>query len=219
VASHIDRCRSCTDTLEALEGVGDSLRSAAAAGPVPSLAGLAPGVLARLRAESAHSWRSVFQRAVEDARWALVGGGSFLGTCASILLVWLAIAPGTLHETNDSMAARLRSMSSHSGVLMLLATPEHAPVQRPRVMMFDTGKRVASVPAFPWVPEDTAAVSRLMQIMTQKTMTPSEREEAEALVSEIRDAAPTPQHGYPPTGSLLVHQVHLVADVVTVRGL
>src|SRR6185295_11458283 len=77
VSQHIESCRRCTEEIEVRRTVGGMIRESASEWRlVPQPAGLASGVVTRVRAESAISWRAVFNRAVEDWHWVIVGGGA-----------------------------------------------------------------------------------------------------------------------------------------------
>src|SRR5262245_377367 len=70
VAQHVEACRRCTEEVEVRRAVGGMIRDSASHWhkfTAPS--GLASGVVTRVRAESALSWRSVLNRAVEDWHW------------------------------------------------------------------------------------------------------------------------------------------------------
>ena len=91
VAEHLDLCRECASEVADIRGLGDGLRAAASGFSMPpALAGLADGVISRVRAEAAQSWRGVFSRAIEDWHWAVVGLGSLAATTTNLLFVSLA---------------------------------------------------------------------------------------------------------------------------------
>ena len=124
VACHLERCRPCSDALEDIRAIGDVLRARADA-PVNSmeLAGLASGVISRIRAEDAQSWRAVLGRATGDWHWALVGSGSVMATVLSVLVVALTCQLGAQGEREDSVAALLNNFSAPTGRMLVIATP------------------------------------------------------------------------------------------------
>jgi hypothetical protein len=73
------------------------------------LAGLAGGVVSRVGAERALSWRAMFDRAVEDWHWFLVGFGSVTAAFFSVTFVSAVLHFGPAPERQDSVAALLSS--------------------------------------------------------------------------------------------------------------
>jgi hypothetical protein len=112
--THINECQACARELGALAGLGDALRLAAAPAPADDWAGVAPGVVARLRAEHHESLRARAQRMFEDMHLVWIALAS---TTATFLCG--AVALGTLHfaspERHDSMAAVIAVMAAPSG--------------------------------------------------------------------------------------------------------
>ena len=224
VSTHVEQCRDCASELDAIASIGTALRHAAAHAPAPELAGLASGVVARVRAESAQSWRGLFDRAIQDWRWALVGAGSVAATFVSTLLVSAIVWEGPSAQRDDSLAARMRNLSSYSGVMMVVARDQDGPLQ---AMLFDNGTARSSVPpAF----RDSAADAFLAKLadvinrigptknLAASALGDADRREAEVLMDEMSrlGTGEPPRASY---GTLLVHELHLVTPVVTVKGL
>jgi hypothetical protein len=112
--AHLKDCPPCGRELRELAGVGDLLRQAAAPGPSEDWAGLASGVVARMRAEKHESLRGRVERLFEDLHLVWIALAS---TAATFLCG--AVALGTLHfaspERHDSMAAMIAVMAAPSG--------------------------------------------------------------------------------------------------------
>jgi anti-sigma factor RsiW len=112
--SHIKDCSGCDEELRELGSVGDALRLAAAPGPADDWTGLAPGVVARIRAENHESLRARAERLFEDLHLIWIGLASTTAT-----LLCGVIALGTLHfaspERPDSMAAMIAVMAEPLG--------------------------------------------------------------------------------------------------------
>lgn len=124
VAQHLNTCAACADEEAAFGRVGDVLRELAQETPAPSeLAGLASNVITRTRAESAESWRGLFDRAVSDWHWTIVGTGSVAATFVSTLAVSALLVFGTKPMDADSLSSRLSPASGSAGVLYMYATP------------------------------------------------------------------------------------------------
>ena len=223
VSTHVEQCRECASELDAIASIGGSLRLAAAHAPAPELAGLASGVVTRVRAESAQSWRGLFERAIQDWRWALVGAGSVAATFVSTLLVSAIVWEGPSAQRDDSLAARMRNLSSYSGVMMVVARDQDGPLQ---AMLFDNGTSPSSIPPAFRDGAD-AFLKKLADVMTRIGSSPNmaanalgaaDRAEAEALMDEMSRLG-TGEPPRPTYGTLLVHELHLLTPVVTVKGL
>jgi len=92
VSRHLGVCEACAREVDAMGGLGDLLRRAAADDEAPAgIEGLASSVVTRVRAESAVSWAARFERAVGDSRLLWVGTGSVLGAMATMLVVAFAV--------------------------------------------------------------------------------------------------------------------------------
>ena len=125
VSSHLDVCRECGDEARTLTELGEMLRGAAASTSVPmdDLAGLADGVVSRVRAEDQQSWFATLSRGVDDCHWLLVGVGSVAAAVISTLLVCAMIQVG-VQEREDSLAGVMMGLSSSVDVVTAsLAVP------------------------------------------------------------------------------------------------
>lgn len=225
VSQHLVACADCADEVEWLGDVGQQLRVAASNQPLPVLSGMTDGVLERVRAESRYGWHSWVESAIQDWRFALVGAGSLAATCFCVFLAWAAIAwDGPARANDDSIAARLRNLGSHSGVLMLVASPAGGTLQDSELVRVDNG--APGTPAWsPYTPvrsgADAYLVGKLMDVVTRhglRSMREPDRREAEALLDEMKRPMTTETAG-PRFGALVVHEIHLVTDVLTVKGL
>ena len=221
VSTHVEQCRECASELDTIASIGTSLRLAAAQAPAPELAGLASGVVARVRAESAQSWRGLFDRAIEDWRWALVGAGSIAATFVSTLLVSAIVWEGPAAQRDDSLAARMRNLSSYSGVMMVVARDQDGPLQ---AMLFDNGTSRSSLPP-DFRAGAEAFLARLADVATRigsttnlaaSALGEADRRYAEALMDEM---SRLDEPARPTYGTLQVHELHLLTPVVTVKGL
>ena len=117
VSQHIESCRYCTDEVYARRAVGESVRGALGLRPLAVPAGLASGVVARVRAESALSWRAMLSRAVEDWHWAIVGGGAVSATFVSALFCSALLVFGTAVPQADSLSSLGKGLRESPGVM------------------------------------------------------------------------------------------------------
>jgi hypothetical protein len=136
VSRHLEDCPSCAEEVQARRDIGDSLRATVGVGAADELAGLAGGVISRVRAERAQSWRAMLERAVEDWHWALVGMGSLAAAVISVLSVSAIFSFGVLPPREDSLAALINHLGTPAGTLLLMATPVGTD-QVPMLMQFD----------------------------------------------------------------------------------
>jgi hypothetical protein len=219
VSMHLEGCEECAREVDAIASIGTVLRHAASTQRTPALEGLASGVVERVRAESAQSWRGMWARASQDWRWALVGAGSLAATFVSTLLVSAIVWEGPAGQRDDSLAARMRNLSTLSGVMMVVGRDQDGPLQ---AMLFDNGTSPSSIPP-PFRPTTEVFLAKLADVMTRigatantaaTPMGEADRLYTEALMNEIRFEAQRPTHG-----TVLVHELHLVTPVVTVKGL
>lgn len=222
VSTHLEDCVECTRELDAISSIGASLRFAAASREMPELSGLASGVVTRVRAESALSWRSLWDRASQDWRWALVGAGSLAATFVTTLLVSAIVWEGPARQRDDSLAARMRNLSSYPGVMMVVGRDQDGPLQ---AMLFDNGRMHSSVPAF--LTSTDVFMAKLADVFTRigaptnlaaSALGEADRREVEALMDEMTRLSPG-EAQRPTHGTVMVHELHLVTPVVTVRGL
>ena len=105
IGRHLQTCRECVEEEQELRNLGEWLRGSAMGAPSGDLAGLSSGVLSRMSAERAQSWRALFGRAVEDWHWPLVGMGSLAAGVITILLVSGLLWFGPSVSRTDSLAA------------------------------------------------------------------------------------------------------------------
>lgn len=112
VSQHVELCGACADAVAEIGDLGNVLRSGLAFHTEPAdLAGLADGVVSRVRAEDHESWRGLFERATEDLHWVMVGVGSVFAAFASALIVSVVVQSG-VEQRGDSLAALLNSLAT-----------------------------------------------------------------------------------------------------------
>jgi len=136
LSRHLEACADCIEEERALRDVGELLRGGAMALPPPDLAGLSGGLISRLHAEQAQSWRALFSRAIEDWHWALVGAGSLAAGAVSILFVSALLWFGPSPSRADSLEALLNNLGAPAGTLLLVTTSNG---RDPMVMQFENG--------------------------------------------------------------------------------
>lgn len=124
ITEHLDVCVRCRAEVEGLRRIGQLLRVGVDDQPEPPLTGLSSGIVARVRAEDAQSWRGLWERAVADWHWAIVGLGSVAATVASTLLVWAVFAFGAPAERADSLSAMLNDLSARSVTSFVVTRPD-----------------------------------------------------------------------------------------------
>ncbi len=111
-AQHIESCEHCSALVEGIHGLGESLRGVVPADPDPTvLAGLADGVVSRIRAEEHESWRGTFQRATDDFHWVVVGAGS-IGAAFLTALSVSVVMYSSVEQRADSLASVLNTAAS-----------------------------------------------------------------------------------------------------------
>jgi hypothetical protein len=145
VAHHLVSCGTCNDALEEIRAIGDLLRAESAA-PVPQLelAAVTSGVVSRVRAEQAQSWRALMRRATGDWHYALTGAGALAAAVMSIVFLSAIcrVVPG---RGGDSLALVLEKLERPAGQLFIRATPV-GPHQVPMWMrVIDDGAPLGSV--------------------------------------------------------------------------
>lgn len=112
VTTHLEGCESCADRVLEIGEIGQLVRSGAPVDHEPQdLAGLADGVVSRIRAEDHESWRGVFERATDDLHWVMVGVGSVAASFVSALIVAFVVQSG-MEQRADSLAALLNSLAA-----------------------------------------------------------------------------------------------------------
>ena len=111
VSQHIEDCDLCGAFVAGVQSIGGALRGAQAQDPDPSmLAGLADGVVSRIRAEERESWRGTFERATDDLHWVLVGVGSIAAAFFTAMSVSV-VMQSSVEQRADSLASMLNTMS------------------------------------------------------------------------------------------------------------
>lgn len=111
VSQHVELCARCTSRVEEISELGSLLREGVAAqAEPPDLAGLADGIVSRVRAEDHESWRGFFSRATDDLHWIMVGVGSVTAAFVSALVVSLVVQSG-VGQRGDSLAAMLNQLA------------------------------------------------------------------------------------------------------------
>lgn len=233
VAQHLELCRPCASSADALTGLGDALRTAVSddtAAP-PDMDGLASGVISRVGAESAASWRALMARAADGWHWAIVGGGSVAATFLTTGFVALILAFGPKPEREDSLAALISNLGRAPGMLFVYATPGGDGGDSV-LMQVDNGEPAATVltallatptgyqtqTEYELVGALSAALTRKGRVVDLYSMTPDDRRYAESLLDEIsrmRFSEPMAVGA-----AVAVHQVRLVTSTgVTAKGL
>lgn len=215
VSGHLEGCASCAGEVDRLRGIGSLLRSAArvAAAPPPML-GLAGGVVARIGAEAAQSWRAVFDRAIEDWHWIIVGGGSVAATFVSMLLVTAMLLFGPAPKQQDSLAGLMSSLETHPGTLFV----EVGDSRDARLMQVDTGAAsVRVMPAMLGISErdlvsafTNAVVSKRGGLVDFASMSANDRRNLELALAWISGFRAAPSAAST-TGQLNVLRIRLIA--------
>jgi len=229
VSEHVSSCRYCTDELHARAAVGESVRGALGINAVAVPAGLASGVVARIRAESALSWRAMLNRAVEDWHWAIVGGGAVSATFASALFCSALLVFGTAAPQADSLSALGTRLLESPGVMYAEVVPE-GPGQRD-LMLVQLATSAAPSEPYPSVfsrdrdDEERLMVNALAETLARSggingaAMSAATRKQTEWLLNNImRLRSGEPAVG--PYGALRVYRLHLITNTeVTAKGL
>ena len=114
IEAHVGECPPCARELAVLKRLGDGLRLAAAPSPADDWAGLAPGVIGRMRAEASESISARARRLFEDMHLVWIGLASTTATflCGAFVAGMLHFAPA---ERRDSMAGVIAVMAAPSG--------------------------------------------------------------------------------------------------------
>jgi hypothetical protein len=222
VVSHMERCTSCATEAEDLRGLGAGLRSAAASRPVPAFAGLASGVIGRVRAERAQSWRAMFERAVGDWHWVVVGAGSVLATTITTSVVWLVLWFGPAPERADSLAALLNNLSTSPGSMFLIVSPKADAKHLTLMQVSDASSRNVSVTMRMSERELVDALAHRLEQTGWRgqlhSMTADQRQDVESLLDDISSPRLADPALFGP--QITVRQVHLVTETsVTAKGL
>lgn len=116
VSHHVEACADCAAEVEVITSIGLELRRGGdASGESSDLAGLADGVVSRIRAEEHESWRGVFERAADDLHWVVVGAGSLAAAFVSALIVSVVIQSALVYR-DDSLAGLLANLAAPPGL-------------------------------------------------------------------------------------------------------
>lgn len=226
VAHHLNECHQCAGEEHAIRELGDQLRTAAPLGPVLDLSGLAGGVISRVRAEQAQSWRALYRRALEDWHWVLVGAGSVTAGCFSVAFLSALLWFGPSPQRADSLESLLNNLGASAGTLLIVATPVGRN-QDSMLMQFDSAAvgfesgGPVRVPLGLSGPSERDLVEALAETMVApdgrmsdlRSMPRVQRQRAETLLDEIqqlRYTAPTPWSG----GQVAVRRLGLVTNMV-----
>jgi hypothetical protein len=115
VAAHVRACRTCASEVAGVRGLGDLIRTSAAAraeqGEV-NFDRLQADIMARLAAEREESVPAQVSRAFEDMRLGFAALGSTVATLVSILIVIGIFSFGPRSERSDSIAGLLETMGA-----------------------------------------------------------------------------------------------------------
>jgi hypothetical protein len=227
VAHHLSECELCVGEERAIRDLGDRLRrTAPAAGPALDLSGLAGGVISRVRAEQAQSWRALYSRALDDWHWVLVGAGSLAAGFFSVAFLSALLWFGPSPQREDSLESLLNNLGQPAGTLLIIATPVGRN-QDSMLMQFDSAAvgfesgGPVRIPLGFSGPTERDLVEALAQTMVAadgrmsdlRAMSHVKRQRAEALLDEIqrlRYSAPTPWSG----GQVAVRRLGLVTNMV-----
>ena len=143
VAEHLSQCQACTSEVDVLRELGERLRLESPADSVDRLEGLAGGVIARIRAERAQSWRAMFDRAVDGWHWLLVGSSAVGAAVATALILSALIQFGPAPSRGDSIAGMMTTpptavLSSGEGAIYITsaADPDSASARRSHLVMY-----------------------------------------------------------------------------------
>lgn len=230
VSHHLEACADCRGQADAVGDLGELLRLGAShAAPVSELGGLAGGVISRVRAEQAQSWKALFERGIEDWHWVIVAAGSVTATCVSALLVSLLVLLASGRERDDSLAALLNNLGTPAGTLYVLAAPAGTDGD-PTVMQFDNdGLAVLAsgvMPAQFAAPSesdlvqalDSSLVSPDGRVTDIRRMSATERLYTDSLVDQISRLRLSPPRAA--AGRLTIRKIGLVAMTsVTAKAL
>ncbi len=235
VSQHLAECTSCAAEAEGLGQLGDVLRAAAlSSDPEPgAFDGLAGGVISRVRAERAQSWRGFIERLVDDWHYAIVGAGAVAAAFVSIAFVSVMLQFGPAPERDDSLAALIANLNSPAGTLFVEATPIGGKDRNSMLMqvgnelsMPDESFGAGTVPVVLRYVSEQEFVGALSDAMTHdgrllelRSMTEQQRRYTEGLLDAIGRLR-SGQTAFSSAGSLTVHSVWLVTNTgVTAKGI
>jgi anti-sigma factor (TIGR02949 family) len=228
VAQHIDSCLRCTEEIDARRSVGTLIRDSSVYWQhAPAPAGLASGVVTRVRAERALSWRAALNHAVEDWHWVIVGGGAVAATFVSMLLCAGLVLMGTTKPSAESLSALGTNISMSPGAMYAEVSRSGAPGQGFLLVQLETSGEPAGM--LPQVLTREAEERQLVNLLAQtldgggplqvNALPEKARRQAEWLLDNItRVRRVEPREG--PLNTLTVYRLHLVTNTeVTAKGL
>lgn len=233
VANHLQQCEPCAKDAAEWREIGDLLRATVSAEPLPAgLEGLAGGVVSRIRAESAQSWRAAFSRVFEDWHWIAVAGGSLSAAFVSTLIVSLLLQFGPTPHRDDSLAALITNLGSPAGTLFLFGTQDLSGKARPVLMQYVNGTGVSDGAVMPVslnTPSDLGTesdlVSKLSNTLSSRgpldsqSLHPKDRSYAESLLKDINKLH-FPDDSARPSATVTVRQFILTTSVgVSAKGI
>jgi anti-sigma factor RsiW len=192
VAAHLESCRRCAEEVDVRRSLGGMIRdSVAGEYQAPVADGLAPGVIARVRAESAMSWRAGLRRASEDWHWVIVGGGALTATFLSMTFCVALLLFGTATPSAESISTIGRNLRA-------APAPLYAEVSRrgsdgPVVLVqLDTGRSGGAVlpPSLDRREEERQWVDELGEAMARgwASLSEAERQHTARLLENITRA-------------------------------
>ena len=234
VSHHLTLCAACAGEAAAMSELGDVLRLAGASSVLPGeLDGLAGGVISRVQAERAESWRGFADRLVDGWHYAIVGLGSVAAAFVSIAVVSVMLEFGPTPERDDSLAALIANLNSPAGTLFVEASPLTGRDQHSMLMevnndlvMPDESLPSGVVPIVLRYASEQEFVGALSEAMTRdgrllelRSMSAQQRRYTEGLLDAIGRMR-SGQAGFTSTGSLNVHSLWLVTNTgVTAKGI
>ncbi len=235
VFHHLSVCKSCAAEAEFIGGLGDVLRQAVTSDArVPAeLDGLSGGVISRVRAERAQSWRGFYERMVDGWHYAIVGSGALAAAFVSIVFVSLMLEFGPTPERDDSLAALISNLNSPAGTLFVEATPLGGKDRSSMLMLVnndlavpDESMSAGAVPVVLRYATEQEFVGALSDAMTHdgrllelRSMTAQQRRYTEGLLDAIVRMR-SGQTAFSSAGSLNVHSLWLVTNTgVTAKGI
>lgn len=225
VLQHLEACDDCTQEVEHIRSVGSLLRDAAAVEAVtPPMLGLAPGVIARIGAEEAQSWRGVIRRGVDDWHWVIVGGGSVAATFMSVVFAGALLLFGPVPVREDSLSALITNLGVPAGRLLIEATQAGAPKDS-MLREVDTGGAYSSeagnprvMPAMLGLPTEgdlvgllTNAIVPAGRLVELASMPEGERRYTESLLDNISRFR-MGDSMFASASPLTVHRIRLVTN-------
>jgi len=123
VSEHVEGCDDCGAFVESVQNVGGALRGISPTDEdFDQLAGLADGVVSRIRAEERESWRGRFERATDDLHWVVVGAGSVAAAFLTALSVSVVMY-SSVEQRADSLASVLNTAASPPQIVFTTIMP------------------------------------------------------------------------------------------------